>query len=154
MGRSLLVPTYSFRHSWATIAQNECGASLGDVDFALNHSTYKMARVYTKIDYSPAWELNEKVIDYIFFSNKGITNREDSSKSFEKMSKYNLIRGEAFISSECVSVIEDSGFTNVEQVITRILSSLPDEIEHPVKVQIKITNLDKRQTQLYQRVLE
>ena len=55
---------YSFRHSWATIAQNGCGASLGDIDFALNHSTYKMARVYTKIDYSPAWELNEKVIDY------------------------------------------------------------------------------------------
>ena len=28
---------YSFRHSWATIAQNGCGASLGDIDFALNH---------------------------------------------------------------------------------------------------------------------
>ena len=53
-------------------AQNGCGASLGDVDFALNHSTYKMARVYTKVDYSPAWELNEKVIDYIFFSNEDI----------------------------------------------------------------------------------
>ena len=63
---------YSFRHSWATIAQNGCGASLGDIDFALNHSTYKMARVYTKIDYSPAWDLNEKVIDYIFFSNEDI----------------------------------------------------------------------------------
>ena len=71
---------YSFRHSWATIAQNGCGASLGDVDFALNHSTYKMARVYTKIDYSPAWELNEKVIDYIFFSNEDIDNHEDSGK--------------------------------------------------------------------------
>ena len=104
---------YSFRHSWATIAQNGCGASLGDIDFALNHSTYKMARVYTKIDYSPAWELNEKVIDYIFFSNEEPDNNEDPSKSFERMSKYNLVRGEAFISGECVSVIEDSGFTNV-----------------------------------------
>ena len=60
------------------------------------------------------------------------------SISFEKMSKYNLIRGEAFISGECVSVIEDSGFTNVEQVITKLLSSLPDEIERPTKVQIRI----------------
>lgn len=145
---------YSFRHSWATIAQNGCGASLGDINFALNHSTYKMARVYTKIDYSPAWELNEKVIDYIFFSNEDIDNREDSCKSFEKMSKYNLIRGEAFINGECVFVIEDSGYTNVEQVITKLLSSLPDEIEHPTKVQIRITNLDKKQTQLYQRKLE
>ncbi len=144
---------YSFRHSWATIAQNGCGASLGDVDFALNHSTYKMARVYTKIDFSPAWELNEKVIDYIFFSNEDINNREDSGKSFERMSKYNLVRGEAFIRGECVSIIEDSGFTNIEQVITRLLSSLSDEIERLTRVQIKITNLDKRQIQLYQRTI-
>lgn len=40
---------YSFRHSWATIAQNECGASLADVDFALNHANHRMARVYTKL---------------------------------------------------------------------------------------------------------
>ncbi len=105
-----------------------------------------------KIDYSQAWELNEKVIDYIFFSNEDIDHHEDSGISFERMSKYNLIRGEAFISGECVSVIEDSGFTNVEQVITRLLSSLHDNIPRPSKVQIKITNLDKGQIQLYQRV--
>ena len=113
-----------------------------------------MARVYTKIDYSPAWELNEKVIDYIFFSNEDINNHEDSDKSFERMSKYNLIRGEAFIGGECISVIEDSGFTNVEQVVTKLLSSLSDEIERPTKVQIRITNLDKKQVRLCQRLLE
>ncbi|MDD6472186.1 MAG: hypothetical protein PUF62_04020 [Bacteroidales bacterium] len=144
---------YSFRHSWVTIAQNGCGASLGDIDFALIHSTYKMARVYTKIDYSPAWELNERVIDFLFFSNKDIGNHEDSCKLFERLSKYNLIRGEAFIRGDRVSVVEDSGFTNVEQVKMRYLSSLPDEIERPTKVQIKITNLDKKQTQLYQSLL-
>ena len=37
--------------------------------------------------------------------------------SFESMSKYNLIRVEAFVCGERVSTIEDSGFTNVEQVI-------------------------------------
>jgi len=145
---------YSFRHSWATIAQNGCGASLGDIDFALNHSTHKMARVYTKINYSPAWELNEKVIDYIFFSNKEPDNNEDSTNSFERMSKYNLIKGEAFISGESVSVIEDSGFTNIEQVTTQLLSTLSEEIVRPIKVQIRITNMDKRQTQLYQRILQ
>ena len=147
------VSLYSFRHSWATIAQNGCGASLGDIDFALNHSTYKMARVYTKIDYSPAWELNEKVIDYIFFSNEDIDNREDSSNSFKRMSKYNLIKGETFICGKCVSIIEDSGFTNVEQVIARLLSSLSCDRERPIRVQFKITNLDKRQIQLYQRLI-
>ena len=70
------------------------------------------------------------------------------------MSKYDLIRGETFISGECVAVIEDSGFTNVEQVITILLSSLSDEIERPTKVQARITNLDKRQIQLYHRVLD
>ena len=74
--------------------------------------------------------------------------------SFERMSKYNLIKGEAFISGECVFVIEDSGFTNVEQVVTKLLSSLSDEIEHPTKVQIRITNLDKKQVRLCQRLLE
>ncbi len=145
---------YSFRHSWATIAQNGCGASLGDIDFALNHSTFKMARIYTKIDYSPAWELNEKVIDYIFFSNEDIDDRDDSCNTFERMSKFNLIRGEAFICGDCISLIEDSGFTNIEQVISKLLSSLSDETERPVKVQIRITNLDKKQTQLYQRILK
>ena len=51
------------------------------------------------------------------------------SISFERMSNYNLIRGEAFVGGKCLSVIEDSGFTNVEQVVTKLLSSLPDEIE-------------------------
>ena len=55
---------------------------------------------------------------------------------------------------EFVSVIEDSGFTNVEQVITSLLSSMHEDVPRPTKVQIKITNIDKRQIQLYQRVLE
>ena len=70
------------------------------------------------------------------------------------MSKYNLIRGEAFVCGERVSTFEDSGFTNVEQVVTKLLSSLSDEIERPTKIQVRITNLDKRQIQLYHRVLE
>ena len=145
---------YSFRHSWATVAQNGCGASLSEIDFALNHSTNKMARVYTMIDFSPAWELNDKVIDYIFFSNKEPGNTDETKESFERMSKYNLIRGELFINGECISIIEDTGFSNVEQVITLLLTSLPDETPRPTKVQVKICNLDKQQTQLYQRVLQ
>ena len=45
---------YAFRHSWATIAQNECGATMNDVDFGLNHSINRMAKVYVKIDFTPA----------------------------------------------------------------------------------------------------
>ena len=71
-----------------------------------------------------------------------------------KMSKYNIIRAEAFICGDCVSVIEDSGFSNIEQIMAQLLASLSDEMPRPAKVQIKITNLDKKQTQLHQRVLK
>ena len=75
---------YAFRHSWATIAQNECGATMNDVDFALNHSINRMAKVYVKIDFTPAWILNEKVIDFVFFT-------ENESKHVEKEDKLSLI---------------------------------------------------------------
>jgi len=58
--------TYTFRHSWATIAQNHCGASIADVAFALNHvSEHKITERYISIDYSPIDRLNKKVVDYI-----------------------------------------------------------------------------------------
>lgn len=58
---------YTFRHTWATVAQNECGATLSDVGFAMNHSDKnRVTRTYVKIDFSPAWALNEKVINKIF----------------------------------------------------------------------------------------
>lgn len=66
MKKEDLFSAYTFRHTWATVAQNECGASLSDVDFALNHSNKtQLARTYVKIDFSPAWELNEKVVNKI-----------------------------------------------------------------------------------------
>ena len=46
---------YTFRHTWATVAQNECGATLADVDFGLNHAhKTRLARTYVKLDFTPA----------------------------------------------------------------------------------------------------
>lgn len=60
---------YTFRHSWATIAQNECGASTAEVGFALNHSSaHRVTEGYIRKDYSPISTLNEKVIDVVFRS--------------------------------------------------------------------------------------
>lgn len=62
---------YTFRHTWATIAQNDCDANLYEVAFGMNHSHgLNVTRGYVKIDFSPAWELNARVIDFIFFSSK------------------------------------------------------------------------------------
>lgn len=60
---------YNFRHSWATIAQNNCGASTAEVGFALNHSSaHRVTEGYIKKDYSPISVLNEKVITCVFGS--------------------------------------------------------------------------------------
>lgn len=43
---------YTFRHTWGTIAQNDCGASISDVAFAMNHSNgHNITRGYIKIDF-------------------------------------------------------------------------------------------------------
>lgn len=62
--------TYVFRHSWATIAQNECGASTELVAFSLNHaSAHKVTEGYIKKSYKPIDELNAKVIEKVFGDN-------------------------------------------------------------------------------------
>ena len=143
---------YAFRHSWATIAQNECGASLADVDFGLNHSTHRMARVYLKIDYTPVWILNEKVIDFIFFTDKESKHVEKEDKTFEKISKYNNVRAEAYVMGKKVCALEDTGFTNVDQIMDKLVTLLPKKVSN-VRVQFKITNVDKNLTQMYQRLV-
>ena len=61
------ITTYTFRHSWATIAQNDCGASTELVGFALNHvSAHRITDGYIKKDFTPIDKLNAKVIDYVF----------------------------------------------------------------------------------------
>ena len=61
------VSTYVFRHSFATIAQNNCGASDELVAFCLNHaSAHKVTTGYIKKDYTPIDKLVKKVITYTF----------------------------------------------------------------------------------------
>lgn len=65
------ITTYVFRHSWATIAQNECGASDEQVAFALVHSSaHKVTQGYIRKDYTPVDILNKKVIDFVFGEQK------------------------------------------------------------------------------------
>jgi integrase len=61
------ITPYSFRHSWATIALNECGASMDDVAFALNHvSAHRITSIYIKPDYTRIDRLNMNVIGKVF----------------------------------------------------------------------------------------
>lgn len=62
---------YYARHSWATIAYNDCGIDMQTIHEALNHASdanMKITDVYVKKDFSRIWEANRKVLDYVFGS--------------------------------------------------------------------------------------
>ena len=144
---------YTFRHTWATVAQNQCGATLAEVDFALNHAhKTQLARTYVKIDFLPAWELNEKVIEKIFFTEeKSNDHAQKIDEQFERFSFKQLIKGTLYFRGKIIATVEDIGFNNVEQVIQRLMVDLPADIPQRTMVQIRIENKDKGQTKDYVR---
>lgn len=146
---------YTFRHTWGTVAQNDCGASIADVAFGMNHSAgHAVTRGYVKIDFSPAWELNEKVIDLIFFSEQQSHRNpgEQKSNSFSRFSRKQLIRGTAFFKGKTLGSVENIGFNNVEEVISALIPFVPDDVPARSMVQFKIENLDKNQSATYERM--
>lgn len=58
---------YSARHSFATIARNECDISKDDISLCLNHSSGKtITDTYIKQDFSRIDKVINKVVDYVF----------------------------------------------------------------------------------------
>lgn len=59
---------YSARHTWASLAYNECDIDKYVVHQALAHSTQSMSitDVYIKKDFAPLDKANRKVLDYVF----------------------------------------------------------------------------------------
>ena len=148
---------YTFRHTWGTIAQNDCGASISEVAFGMNHSAgHKVTRGYLKLDFTPAWELNEKVIELVFFTQiKGARTREreeEDAHVFERFSPRYLMRGEAFFRGALLGMVEDTGFNNVDEIIDKLVSFVPDDVPERCNVMFRITNLDKQQTAIYERM--
>ena len=147
---------YTFRHTWATVAQNECGATLADVDFGLNHAhKTRLARTYVKIDFTPSWELNEKVVEKIFFTeDKSSANQNEEPESgFFRFSAKQLIKGTLYFRGKVLATVEDLGFNNIEEVISHLMKELPDTIPPRTMVQIRIENKDKGQKQDYTRMV-
>lgn len=75
----------------------------------------------------PAWILNEKVIDFVFFTDNESKHVEKEDKSFERKSKYNFVRAEAYVMGKQVCAIEDTGFSNVDQIMDKLVTILPTE---------------------------
>lgn len=144
---------YTFRHTWGTVAQNNCGASISEVAFAMNHSSgHKVTRGYIKLDFTPAWELNEKVVDFIFFTDKpSVRERQEEEPHFRLSFRYQ-IHGEAYFQGKKLAEFTDTGYNNVDEVIAKLASELPDDIPARSMVMFKIENMDKGQTMVYQRM--
>lgn len=69
-----LLNTGYARHSWATIARNDCSIPRETVDEALNHAERSGSRVtdiYIKRDFSRIWEANRKVLDLVYNRKSG-----------------------------------------------------------------------------------
>lgn len=144
---------YTFRHTWGTVAQNDCGASISEVAFAMNHSSgHKVTRGYIKIDFTPAWLLNEKVVDFIFFTDKpSVRERQEEEPHFRLSFRYQ-VHGEAYFQGKKLAELTDTGYNNVDEVIAKLASELPDDIPARSMVMFKIENMDKGQTMVYQRM--
>lgn len=143
---------YTFRHTWGTVAQNDVRASLDDVAFAMNHSSgHRMTSGYIKFDYSKAWELNEKVIDFIFFSDKPSTAGRKPEEDHFRLSYRYMVYAAAYYGGKKVAELNDVGFNNVDEVINRLMVMIPEDVPRRSVVMFKIVNMDKDQTVIYQR---
>lgn len=148
---------YTFRHTWATIAQNDCDANLYEVAFGLNHSHgMNVTRGYVKIDFSPAWRLNAKIIDFIFFSDK--KSKQGKARDLEapadkmfRITKKMMIYGRAYFKGKVVSELTDIGFGTVDDVIAALAQKLPKNIPIGSTVQFRLTNCDSQREAVYER---
>lgn len=140
---------YTFRHTWGTVAQNYCGASIEEVAFAMNHSSaHRVTRGYLKMSFAPAWELNEKVVQYIFMPEsapKSVKADKTEPKDKFRLSPKYMIRATASYKFKVLAEIQDIGFSNVDEVCEQLAAMLPETIPDRAIVQFKIVNMDTSQ---------
>lgn len=145
---------YTFRHTWATTAQNDCGATLAEVGFAMNHSYgYTITRGYVRPDFTPAWELNEKVIDFIFFSDatsRRMAQERPEDEGMFRLSPKMLIRAAAFSRGKCLADFEDMGYSSIKEVTQALVAQFPADIPDRSMVQFKIVNCDNGKVYVYE----
>lgn len=147
---------YTFRHTWGTVAQNDCGATISEVAFGMNHSAgHRITRGYIKLDFTPAWELNERVVDFILFSDRpskqALRDEEENESGLFRISPKMLIKGAAFFQGKCLTSFEDIGCSTVDEVIMRLAAELPAYIPPRCNVLFKIVNCDNGKVAVYER---
>ncbi len=148
---------YTFRHTWATVAQNDCGANISEVAFGMNHSMGSaVTRGYIKVDFSPAWRLNAEVIDFIFYTNK--QSKQGKAMDIDaprdvlfRLTKRTMVEGIAYYKGERLAEVCDVGFGTVDSVILALIGKLPPSIPRGSAVHFRIRNLDAGKEMVYVR---
>ena len=145
---------YTFRHTWATIAQNDVGASYEEIGFALNHiSTHKVTMGYVKPDFTRAWELNEKVIEKVFFTNeksKRLSHKEE--KTIDIPTEVCAFIADAYFMGEVVAHVDGKGYKNTDEIIDQLMANINDNVPSTCTIQIKVKNITKDQTKYFERI--
>jgi integrase len=146
---------YTFRHTWATYAQNYCGASIGDVAFALNHTMKdQVTRGYIKLNFEPVWELNDKVIDFVFFQNEDEVEEERELRRQEYIISPKVqVHGSIYYRGSLLGEVEDRGYHSEEEVIEQLQLFIDDRVPKGSIVQYKI-ELETGASRVYCRTRE
>lgn len=165
MSKENYYKVYTFRHTWGTIAQNDCGASISEVAFAMNHiDGFSTTRGYLKLNFEPAWILNEKVVDYIF--NEGRKTKDEVQAAagngghtetahrtgLSRFSSKHYMRGTAYYNGRVLGSVEDIGFNNVEEILQELYKFLPDDMPNRAVAKFKIENIDKDEVAMFERM--
>lgn len=144
---------YTFRHTWATIAQNDVGAMYEEIAFAMNHvSAHKVTMGYIKTDFSPAWSLNEKVVEKIFFTNeKSRRLVKRKANSFDAVVENDELKAEAYYMGEVVGSCGGNGYKNVDEVVAQLMTNLVEDLPLRCTLQIKVVNVSNGQVKFLER---
>lgn len=145
---------YTFRHTWATIAQNDIGANYAEIGFAMNHSTaHKITSGYVKPDFSRAWELNEKVVEKIFFTNDPSRRTQKyHAPVFEKVEETFELCADAYFMGEVVAHVEGNGYKSTDEIIGQLMAKVGGDVPDTCTIQIKVKNITKNQTKYFERM--
>ncbi len=136
---------YTFRHTWATIARNDCGASLSEVGFAMNHlQSDGVTRGYIKIDFSPAWVLNERVVDFVLNggSSQDCVRRMGVGGDFV-LSTGDMVYGRAYFRGDLVGEVGDIGFSSADEVVSRLSAEVSGVEVSGGLMLFRIKNIDR-----------
>ena len=144
---------YTFRHTWATVAQNDLGANYAEIGFAMNHATmHKITSGYVKPDFSRAWELNEKVVEKVFFTNDPSRRvQKYHAPVFDTVEETFELSADAYFMGEVVAHVEGKGYRTADDVIKELMAHISDGVPKACTIQIKVKNVTKNQTKYFER---